>query len=72
MALVMDLSRRIVPLDPDIVSVEVTSLKGVAMRPLNVRFGSKADHAVQQRMSALPPIATAKADIASLDQFIGP
>jgi hypothetical protein len=28
------------PLDPDIVSAEVTSLKGVAMSPLNVRFGS--------------------------------
>src|SRR5262245_24894537 len=35
-------------------------------------LGQKRTHAAQQRMSALPPIATAKADIAALfDHLVG-
>ena len=41
-----------------IVSIRASNMEG-AMSAL----GQKQTHAVQQRMSALPPIATAKADI---------
>ena len=43
------------PLDPDIVSAEVTNLKRVAMSPLNVRFGSKADMCAAKRHVRFTP-----------------
>src|SRR5262245_26761697 len=38
--------------------------RAVKARPMSA-LGQKQTHAMQQRMSALPPIATAKADICS-------
>ena len=45
--------------------------KAEACEPMSA-LGQKQTHAVQQRMSALPPIATEKADIAGLlDHLVG-
>ena len=71
MILVMDSSRLIVPLSPDIVSADVSSLKGVAVRRSMSALGQERTYAPQQVMSALPQIATAKADSRKTSCLLG-
>src|SRR5262245_12998253 len=46
-----------------ILAVQIRLVKGHHTTVAMSALGQKQTHAVQQRMSALPPIATAKADI---------